>query len=323
MCFERADSDDWGRILGTGSDLTRTPQIRALFCLLCACRACDAEVPQAESNEPHIESISAWERSVRSLYDHPAFFLRGPTLASSPDKHSLIDALEGLEANPTLEVDDAIALQNDLWSLHNRAQNSDRSDPQLARVAELAGQLAYAIAPDDVREHAPPDALPDIVAQLGVVEVGTEMSVLTHEAFFGFRRVFRLAMNVDNTRRVLFSQIVAFDREGRVGVTDVVGEIEHLVFQDGSLIEARVWHRDPRHGLHEVDAVTHIPSLGANGFFLQEPDPIPLSTLPCTRCHEDDGMQSLPRADLAVRPRWDNLLNQALVPLVREQRVEE
>ena len=321
MCFEPADSDDWGRILATGSDLSRTPQIRALFCLLCACKACDAEVPQSESNA--VESVT-WERSVRSLYDQPAFFLRGPTLASSPDKLSLIDALESLqEERPALEVDDAIVLQNDLWSLHNRAQNSDRSDPQLARVAELAGQLAYAIAPDDVRELAPPDTLPDVVAQLGVVEVGTEMSVLTHEAFFGFRRVFRLAMNVDNTRRVLFSQIVAFDREGRVGVTHVVGEVEHLVFQDGSLIEARVWHRDPRHGLHEVDAVTHIPSLGANGFFLQEPEPIPLSTLPCTRCHEDDGMQSLPRADLAVRPRWDNLLNQALVPLVGEQRIEE
>ncbi len=258
----------------------------------------------------------SWRQSLDSLYAQPALFLRGPSLASSPDQGALIAALETLHDHPAVDsdVDNAIVLQNDLWSLHDRARSGDISDSQLTRIAELAAKLAHEVAPNDIRDLEPPDTLPDVVADLGVVEVGTEMPVLSHETFFGFRRVFRIAMSVDNARRVIFSQLVGFDREGRVGVTYVVGEVEHLVFQDGGLIEARVWHRDHREGLHEVSSVSQIPSLGANAFFLQEPEPVPLAALPCTRCHDDDGMQSLPDAELAVRPRWTRLLDQAHVP---------
>lgn len=240
--------------------------------------------------------------------------MQAAPLAASPDKARLIEALEAL-ADVQLEGEAAIMLQNDLWGLHERAR-SELSDPELQRIVELSAELAHHVAPESV--DPPPDALPPVVAELDVVEQGTEMPILSHESSFGFRRVFRVAMSVDGSRRVLFSQLVAFDREGRIGVSSIVGEVEHLVFRDGALVEARVWHREAGGELQELDAVGHIPALGADSFFLQEPSPIALDTLPCSRCHEDDALHSLPRADLPARPRWQRVLDQLNVPSVRQ-----
>lgn len=257
---------------------------------------------------------------LATFYDDDDVFVRSGVLASSSGKAALAHHLETLEASlPELSLEARIVLQNDLWGLHERARR-EISDPELERIAGLSASIARRIAPEDVRELAPPEGLPEVVAGIaeGLVEQGTEMPILSHEAAFGFRRVFRVAMSVDGERRVIFSQLVAFDRSGRRGVTHVVGEVEYLELSQGALIGARVWKlsrgHEPR--LYEVDAVDHIPSLGADSFFIREDEAVPLATLPCMRCHEDDEPHSLPRPELPVRERWDDVLEQLLVPQI-------
>ena len=295
-------------ILGTGSFLTRTLRILVLLSLCFACNPCDADLPQSVA-------------PLDALYRCEALFLRAEPLASSPDKAALIDALQALlDAPPVVEPDAAVVLQNDLWGLHERAR-SEVSDPQLQRIGELSARLAHRIAPADVRALAPPDALPEQLATAfpSVVEHGTEMPILSHESAFGFRRVFRIALSPDRAKRVLFSQLVAFDREGRIGVTRVVGEVEHLWFAHGLVGHADVWKltRGTTPHLEIVDFVTHVPSLGADSFFIEEATPAPLDdAIPCVRCHEDDDTRSLPRPDLPARPRWQRVLDQLTVPSV-------
>lgn len=289
--------------------MTRTPRIVMLISLCFGCSPCGGDLPQAQD-------------PLDALYACDALFLRADSLASSPDKAPLIDALQSLaDTPPTLEPDAAVVLQNDLWGLHARAQ-SEVSDPELQRIGELSATLAHGIAPPDIRALAPPDTLPEQLATAfpTVVEHGTEMPILSHESAFGFRRVFRIALSPDRAKRVLFSQLVAFDREGRIGVTRVVGEVEHLWFTHGALTHADVWKltrgKTPR--LEIVDSVSHVPSLGADSFFIEEASPIALDTLPCARCHEDDDTRSLPHPELAARPRWQNVLDQLSVPSVGE-----
>jgi hypothetical protein len=214
-----------------------------------------------------------------------------------------------------------VALQNDAWGFVERLRASSvTSEPHdaLARAGiALVRTLAFTepeLASLDGAEV--PEALARLLpASEGWREVDTEHSVLGHERAFGLRRLFRLF--VAPGRRALASQLVALDARGGAHLTSVVGEIEVLRFDGALPVEARVHHLDrgalggAEQRLVSVDAIDHIPSLGADRFLLSLEAPEPLATMPCARCHEDDDAFSLPTGEPPRPERHTRLLEQA------------
>jgi hypothetical protein len=153
----------------------------------------------------------------------------------------------------------------------------------------------------------------------GWIEHGTELPSLQHARLFGLRRVFRVYLRGEE--RALLSQLVSIDAEGRPHTSCVVGELEMLSVGPAGARWGRVWELDrealaggAEQSRREVDAVSHVPGLGADRFLLEETSPIPLAKIPCRRCHDDEGLLSLPSREIPIAPRIDAILGQFVVP---------
>ena len=228
--------------------------------------------------------------------------ITGTATEAMRHEQALIEALRGVEPNALTTIQ-RIVLQNDAWGLHERL-NGQNSELRNA-LEELMGQLAL---PTATLQQLAAGALPAPIAQYQ--EVATELVVLQHELRYGRRRFFSPAFQ--ESKRALVGRLVAIDTHGQRYLTNVVGEIEHLEFDNGELKAARVWKLDRASlELREHHSITHVPDRGADAFFLRSDEPIPLATLPCAQCHDDDGEMSLPNAELAPHWRLPGFLNAA------------
>ena len=209
-----------------------------------------------------------------------------------------------------------VTLQNDVWGVLQRARSAEVSSPELHAIAVAAGHLVRRLAPRSLERWSP--GFPSAVAPVlegGWQEHESELPSLQHERLFGFRRVFHVARRGED-ERALFSTLVAIDRDGAPVLTRYVGDLEMLRFEDGELVEARVFELDRRavrcrgaaSALREVDDVAQVPGIGAHSFLRTFDPPADLDTLPCARCHDNVFPMSLPSTELEVGGRFDVLL---------------
>jgi len=232
----------------------------------------------------------------------------------------LLDA--ALASDPD-ELPDAqrVALQNDLWGVAQRLQALDLSSAArselLGRTERLVDRLALDAGALAAMSGA---ALPDMaIAILGEgdwSEVESEIMVLNHERAFGLRRVFRIMVSYQ--RRALVSQLVAIDDRGRPHLTNILGEIELLDVGEAGPSGAQVWTLDrARLGCGPVeyaivphDEIAHIPSEGANRYFVEFDPPELVSSVPCTRCHHDPDPHALIMTDGDPSAHHQRILDQ-------------
>ncbi|MCI0571429.1 MAG: hypothetical protein L0Y66_11800 [Myxococcaceae bacterium] len=255
----------------------------------------------------------------------PALFARDAVaLLGSSDSERLAGALGRVSERDiaSLPLPARVALQNDLWGLLQRLERVESSSARreallgatrammarLAPTAEEAESVSMRSADALVRSLLPADA--------GWTERGSELPVLSHERLFGLRRIFRVFERPG--QRALVSHLLVITRDGHPRMTSVVGEVEVLALGEGQPRGERLLHLDrrqlrcggPERGLVRVDEVSHVPGLGADGFLLEFDTPIPLTSNPCARCHEDSSAMSLPSAAVDPREREKRLLEQ-------------
>ncbi|MEZ4339280.1 MAG: hypothetical protein R3B82_21880 [Sandaracinaceae bacterium] len=268
-------------------------------------------------------SVDRTPACTDGIWGEPAYdaldALNDPALLEA-DEATLRDAARRLrragDRDPRLEPPARVALQNDVWGVWQRARAQPVSSSAHHAVEAAAARLVRRLAPPRV----PPWEVglpPPVAAALGPGwhEEESELPSLQHERLFGLRRVFHVARQ-GTDRRALFSTLVAIDAEGQPRITPWVGDLEILRFSGGRLVEARVHELDRRtlrcHGpdraLRSVREVRHVPGTGAHGFLLEADPPASLDDLPCARCHEDDGLMSLPTPELTVGRRFQELL---------------
>ena len=220
-----------------------------------------------------------------------------------------------------------IALQNDAWGLWQRVRLAPASSPSAHALEQGAEALVRRLAPARVDPWG--GVLPPAVSAAlgpGWRERESSMPSLQHERMHGLRRVFHVVLAGDgDEQRALYSTLVALDQQMRPVVTNIPGELETLRFEGERLVEAHVHELDRRglstggeaEALVELQAVSHIPATGANRFYVAFEEPVPLTDLPCARCHEDSSMMSLPTPDFAVGDRWRTLFDLAEIPAAR------
>ncbi len=230
-----------------------------------------------------------------------------------------------------------VMLQNDVWGLAQRLEQSPMDSPDRRSLLTAARALVHALAPDPDELSAlekDPTPLPFLT---GYQEFDSEHVSLMHERAFGYRRMFRLFLRGD-TDRALVSQMVVLDRAGRPHVTGVVGEVEMLTFSAAGagspssqsvLTAARVFKRSRSKltqpngpPLVEQRTVAHVPDIGANVFLARFDWPErALDGLPCQSCHDTAMMMSLPTAKTRPADRHRRLLDELMAG--RLQRVPD
>lgn len=242
----------------------------------------------------------------------------------TPEALALASRLEAAaRVEPSLPPRARVVLQNDVWGLWQRVHDLATSSPARDRLLRASAALARRLALD----HPPgANGTPAVIARLlpaseGWRDVEAELPVFSHERLFGLRRLFHLRVR-ENEERALYSTLVALDAEGRPRPTDVVGDLEHLRFDGPELAGGRVHELDrralrcdgPLASLREVDRVTRVPGLGADGFLATFEPPATLDVaradIPCARCHEDAFAMSLPSDALEPGRRHRALLDQ-------------
>lgn len=236
--------------------------------------------------------------------DNPALFRLG--LGARRHQAELVTALEAL--NPAeMSRTQRIVVQNDVWGLLERLG----PETSVLSRATRAAMARLALPASSFAEFS--RTLPGELE--GFVERATELPTLQHERAYHLRRLFGLAFRADEhvverpSTRALFSRLVVVDDSGTRHLTSVVGEIEWLRFEGGELREARVWKLSrQRLELEEVTEVQVVPDHGADSFVFDFGTPTALSELPCQRCHDEDGMMSLPSSDPSLDWRDETLL---------------
>lgn len=236
--------------------------------------------------------------------DDPALFRLG--LGARRHQSELVAALESLDADSMTRTQ-RIVVQNDVWGL-------------LERLGPEASVLSRAARAAMARLALPVSSLPEHARTLprqldGFVERATELPSMQHERAYHLRRLFGLAFRAEEhvverpETRAIFSRLVVVDAAGARRLTSVVGEIEWLRFEGGELREARVWKLSRRRfTLEEVSEVRVVPDHGADSFVFDFGTPALLSELPCARCHDEDGLMSLPNLSLSLDWRDETLL---------------
>lgn len=282
-------------------------------------RQSGSEAPGSQEEGEAAPTASADSHPPPAPHSLPAFFASAADLSNHDGLDLLADSLRAIAASPPESERKRWILQNDCWGLVARLDRRGVSSDDRRRLRDAAMDVIRAVTPPSLPQLANaelPAVVRDALPQMR--EAGSEMPVLNHENAFGLRRIFRFVRSANGRERALFSQLVGFDQEGRLGLLPLVGEIEYLRFASGEnpvMLEARVWDLDRSTGeLRETRHVTHVPDQGADGFFIQEPTPVSLDELPCVRCHDDDSMMTLPNSALAVDERWAAILDQARPP---------
>lgn len=243
--------------------------------------------------------------------DNPALFRLG--LGARRHQAELVTALEALDP-AEMSRTERIVVQNDVWGLLERLG----PETSVLSRATRAAMARLALPASSFAEFS--RTLPSELE--GFVERATELPTLQHERAYHLRRLFGLAFRADEhvverpSTRALFSRLVVVDDAGTRHLTSVLGEIEWLRFEGGELHQARVWKLSrERFRLEEVTAVQVVPDHGADSFIFDFGTPTALSELPCQRCHDEDGMMSLPNLTLSLDWRDESLLrDDALAP---------
>ncbi len=280
----------------------------ALFLVGCTC----------EERVPDLLPPAGGLQSLRAVRVGHAFALTDHETASWIDTmtgDALATALAtALDAPFRLEPDAQVIWQGDVLGLRDRAGSLNESSEARAAIVQRADRLVskLSLAPRPAL-ISPPGALPpSIVSHLPGFSVQTsELPSLMHERAFGLRRVFFVALSEDGATRALYSRLIAWAPGGDPWLTNVVGDLEILRFEDGALIEARVFDLERETStLRELTHAAGVPGIGADHHVALFDPPVALSALPCASCHDDDTMMSLPRADLSIDARVDSILAQ-------------
>lgn len=279
---------------------------RVIAVLICAA-ACGDE--SSATSAPSGGPANTASASPLALYEvggrrEPAIFRLG--LGARRHQAELVSALEALSVD-TMTRTERIVVQNDVWGLLERLGPETSVLSRAARAAMARLTLSASSFSETGR------TLP---TQLdGFVERATALPSLQHERVYHLRRLFGLAFRADEhvverpETRAIFSRLVVVDDAGARRLTSVVGEIEWLRFAGGELVEARVWKLSRRRfELEEVGEVRVVPDHGADSFVFDFGAPIALSELPCARCHDEDGLMSLPDPSLPLHWRDATLL---------------
>jgi hypothetical protein len=223
----------------------------------------------------------------------------------------------------TLSLPARVVLQNDAWGVVQKLDaDGTSSDEVRLRLRTAAASLVrrLAVPPAELAPQGIPVAVNAVLRSSdGWVQVGTEHSVIGHEAMHGLRRAFRLWQRGDDDF-ALTSQLVTLDAAGRARLTGIAGEVERLRLGPEAPLEATVYELDRSalrcrgigHELRQVDRVAHLPAAGANAFLRRFDPPVLLSDLPCAGCHEGpDHLMSLPDPQQDIEGRLSDLLRQA------------
>lgn len=209
-----------------------------------------------------------------------------------------------------------IVLQNDAWGLIQRLKRVETVSAEVRSLHDAARRLvqSLALSDDDLRRHSQvelPEDAPAAVRALS--EYGSELASLQHERLYGYRRIFRIFQTGAN--RALMSQLVAIDTRGQPYLTRVVGEVEALAFDAGTVVAAEVHHLE-RHDnylnptLEPIQIIEHVPADGAHAYLVELRPAVPLAALPCKQCHRSGFRMSLPEATPTPEKRWALLLNE-------------
>lgn len=318
---------------------------------LAACGTAAAPAPtgdawcEAPASDAHTLGVPALDRLI-ALGEGPAAAPRmfvedasGPRrLLFETEGQVLVAAaprlVPALEAARSAALDDVsfearVVLQNDLWGAWQRVDETPASAERDALLSALAGTVVHLAPTPAALEAHDGSALPTVAHAFvpeaeGWRERGTEHSVLSHEALFGMRRVFRVLTRNGELDRALVSQVVALDDRGEPHLTSIATGMEILEIS-GGVARARVLELS-RHSLRcgpprlvPMDAVHGLPGLGTNGHLAALDPPEAPTPSVCARCHEDvegrdDLLMSLPNDDVARLPRrWAELLEQSRV----------
>ena len=314
------------------------PRARVLALLLLA--GCDdpaATSPAATAAEPGCTPGTWGVPAYDAIFDVRldgaplAFELEPERWIERPEAVTLADRLDAAtSAEPTLPPRARVVLQNDVWGLWQRVSAVPTSSPIRARLLDASAGLVRRLAldappasgatPPSVSGATPPSVAAILSGSEGWRDVEAELPVLSHERLFGLRRLFHV--RVRDGERALYSTLVAVDARGALHATDVVGDLEVLRFDGPTVTRGRVFELDrralrcdgPLASLTEVDRVTRVPGLGADGFLATFDPPALLDAapdaIPCARCHEDDVAMTLPSDALEPGRRHRALLEQ-------------
>ena len=314
--------------------------LESVLWLAAAGIACDSNsappAPPASSVPAQVFEASGLQRHFEETLVGGAVALTDPETATwinTMGADALILALdEAGELDTTRFEQEAggraqrIVLQNDIWGLWQRASGAEPSI-RTQRVAEACATVIERLAVD---RRADPlndrDTFPAAVAPYvrGFRRQESEMPSLLHEAVFGARRVFYVAVRgaVGEQQFALYSTLVALDENGAVYQTDIAGDLEMLRFDGETLINARAFElrRDhlgagasqPLESLHEVFEISRVPGLGTNAHVARFDPAERLSDLPCASCHDDASPNSLPSTRYPLGDRDTRVLQQAL-----------
>ncbi|MFK7999714.1 MAG: hypothetical protein AB8H86_08960 [Polyangiales bacterium] len=286
-------------------------RMRAMMTLLCAA-ACGEAASPASGASPSAVNAAVLSTTM-ALYlvggeDDPALFRLG--LGARRHQAELVSALEDLDLDEMTRTQ-RIVVQNDVWGL------LERLGPETSVLSRAARAAMARLA---LPASSFTEAARTLPTQLdGFAERATELPSLQHERAYHLRRLFGLAFRADEhivelpNTRAIFSRLVVVDDAGARRLTPVVGEIEWLRFEGGELREARVWKMNRRRfALEEVSEVQVVPDHGADFFVFDFGAPTDLSELPCQRCHDEDGLMSLPSLALSLDWRDETLLRDTL-----------
>ena len=291
------------------------------FAFLSGCRA---QAPSADAIQALVNADAGAEFEL--LYDiDPA------RVAAHPSARRFAEQLDAARAQAAgLSAVAKVMLQNDVWGFVQRLERSAIETEGRAALLTAAQGLVRALAPSDSELRSLEAPFPTLSFLEGFTEYDSEHPSLQHERAFGLRRLFRIYLR-GRTHRALVSQLVALDAAGRPHLTNVVGEVEMLVFTPDATLNvtgtstpsmtlrgARVFKRDRtlltrKDGppLVETRTVAHVPDRGANAFLAEFALPArDLDRLPCLECHDTSMMMSLPTAKTDPRQRQRQLLMQ-------------
>lgn len=268
-------------------------------------------------SEPDAATSSARVPDIylpRDPSGRPILFMSDPAAKLEPEAtKALTTRLDQLAAvGPSLPAISKALLQNDVWGLRQRLEAEPLDSSEKAALLDRARAVMRALAPSSAELlglQRPDPERPKWLERF--VEHDSEHGSLMHERLYGFRRLFRIYLD-GRGGRALVSRLVVLDQHDRPQLTEVIAEIELLVFQpapgsegrpgDPRLQKARVFERahvsfDRPSGppLVELHRVEQVPGPSANGTLavFAEADQ-PIERLPCLRCHDDPEMMSLP-----------------------------